>query len=92
MAETIDTITQKLTDNAAATATLQETVDALQSGAADAFAALSAQIDELKAQIGAGTPISQEQLDALGAAADAQAAALAAITQDVADTPLPPVV
>lgn len=91
MAETIETLQAKIDANTAAAATLQATVDTLQANAGAAFAGLTQQIDDLKAQLAAGTPVSQAQLDALGAAVDAQAQILSSITQDVADTPVPAV-
>lgn len=91
MAETIDTLTAKMEANTLAASTLQATVDTLQENAGVAFGALATQIDDLKAQLAAGTPVSQEQLNALGATIDAQAAVLQNITTDVADTPIPEV-
>lgn len=91
MSETLETLQQKLSDNTAAITGLQTTVDTVQAAAVVAFADLSAQISDLQAQLGAGTPVSQADLDALGANLDTQAAALAAVTQDVTDTPIPPV-
>lgn len=92
MAETIDTLTAKMDANTVAAAALQATVDTLQADAGTAFASLATQIEDLKAQLASGTPVTQAQLDALGATIDAQSAILLAITTDVADTPLPVVV
>jgi len=91
MSETIDTLQAKLDANGTAITALQNTVDAVQDAAATAFAGLTTQIADLKAQLASGTPVSQAQLDALGATVDAQKAALDAVNQDVTDTPIPPV-
>ncbi len=58
---------------------LQADLDTIKQGVADVLAAQTAQaatIADLKAQLAAGTPVSQEQLDALDAEAKNIVAAL----------------
>lgn len=60
---------------------LQTSLDAIKAGVTTVVASLSAQaqtIKDLQAQIAAGTPVTQDQLDALGSEAQGIADALAA--------------
>jgi hypothetical protein len=64
-------------------ADLQTSLDAIKAGVANVVAKLTTQaqtIADLQAQIAAGTPVSQEQLDALAAEANDIAASLSAVT------------
>lgn len=56
---------------------LQNDLDAIRDGVTTALTALNATIADLKAQIAAGSPVTQEQLDALDAEAKTIIAGLA---------------
>ena len=64
--------------------------DNLQAALTKGFAAWKAEVAALKAQIAAGSPVTQAQLDALGAKGDALLAAVTNFDINTPDNPIIP--
>lgn len=89
MAESMQSLKQKLDENASALDALQNTVDTLQAAAADSFVALQSTVEDLRVRLSNGATISQQDMDALAVQISDQHAKIVSIADDVASTQIP---